>query len=83
MIGLSYCRHMRKVRASVAHMIDTSRLILDNDPAHQHPVLSEELWREFTEIRNVSQSKSWNEDWECDMIQLLIPFHSTIGGEMD
>ena len=49
-------------------MIDTSRLILDNDPAHQHPVLSEELWREFTEIRNVSQSKSWNKDWECDMM---------------
>jgi len=45
---------MSKVRTSVAHMISTSRLILDDDPAHAHSVLTEELWREFTEFRNVS-----------------------------
>jgi len=52
---------MSKVRTSVAHMISTSRLILDDDPAHAHSVLTEELWREFTEFRNVSMLcfQSW------------------------
>lgn len=86
LLGLSYCRHMSKVRTSVAHMISTSRLILDDDPAHAHSVLTEELWREFTEFRNVSMFcfQSWyrigNGNMTWCISDFILPCHRRQSG---
>lgn len=48
--GLSYCRHMIKVRASVAHMVSTDVMFLRESHTHRDTPLSEAQWREFMSL---------------------------------
>ena len=52
--GLSHCRHMKKVRGMVAHMVDTSAPVQGENPANYRDGIVEELWTEFQANRNVS-----------------------------
>ena len=51
--GLSYCRHMHKVRASVAHMVNGEMVALE-EGAPARSSLSLEAWSAFTNTGNVS-----------------------------
>ena len=48
--GLSHCRHMIKVRASIAHMVSTDVMFLRESHTHRDTPLSEAQWREFMSL---------------------------------
>ena len=63
--GRSYCRHIAKVKSSVAHLVKTEvsfkpkEIPVTNDvgPELESSGLGDELWEEFLEKRDVSKEK--------------------------
>ena len=53
-VGLSYCRHMKKVHHMVAHMVDTTTPVQGEDPANYKDGDVKKLWMDFQANRNVS-----------------------------